>query len=512
MSTPTSVPAKTFQNTEHPLFATYPHQIADLSENLVRFGRKELDLALVEMPGLAALRSEYEGKQPLKDARITGSLHMTIQTGVLIETLIELGAEVRWASCNIYSTQDHAAAAVVAGPEGTNDQPQGAPVFAWKGETLEEYWWCTFQALCWPEQKGPNLILDDGGDATLMIHTGVELEKQDILPDPASTDEPELRCILQILREVRETRGDRFWQELASGIRGVSEETTTGVLRLYERLENESLLFPAINVNDSVTKSKFDNVYGCRHSLVDGIMRATDVLIAGKRTLVCGFGDVGKGCVQSLQGQGAKVAITEIDPICALQACMQGIDVVQIEDVVGKIDIFVTATGNKQIITTQHMLQMKHNAIVCNIGHFDNEIDIAGLEEMQAPGEVEKIEIKPQVHEWKFLNSTHGPAGKGHSILILAEGRLVNLGCATGHPSMVMSASFTNQVIAQIELHERANSYGIQVATLPKHLDEKVARLHLSKFSVQLTRLSDTQAQYIRVPLEGPYKPDHYRY
>ena len=345
-----------------------------------------------------------------------------------------------------------------------------------------------------------------------MIHTGVELEKQGVLPDPASTDEPELRCILQVLREVREARGDHFWQELASGIRGVSEETTTGVLRLYERLENESLLFPAINVNDSVTKSKFDNVYGCRHSLVDGIMRATDVLIAGKRALVCGFGDVGKGCVQSLQGQGAKVSITEIDPICALQACMQGIDVVQIEDVVGEIDIFVTATGNKQIITNQHMLQMKHNAIVCNIGHFDNEIDIAGLEDIQARGEVEKIEIKPQVHEWKFLNSTHGPGGKGHSILILAEGRLVNLGCATGHPSMVMSASFTNQVIAQIELHERAHSYGIQVVTLPKHLDEKVARLHLSKFSAQLTQLSDSQAQYIRVPLDGPYKPDHYRY
>ncbi len=512
MSTAPLVEIATFLDTGLPLFSGFPHRVADLSEKTVRYGRKELDLALVEMPGLAALREEYAGQKPLQGAKIMGSLHMTIQTGVLIETLIELGADVRWVSCNIFSTQDHAAAATVVGPNGTPDNLQGVPVYAWKGETLAEYWWCTLQALCWPDGSGPNLILDDGGDATLLVHLGVELEEKGEMPDPSSSDVEEMQIILSVLRDVRQTKGDNFWRPMAAQIRGVSEETTTGVHRLYERVENNSLLFPAINVNDSVTKSKFDNVYGCRHSLVDAIMRATDVLIAGKRVVVCGYGDVGKGSVESLRGQSAKVSVTEIDPICALQASMCGIDVVRLEDLVAKADIFVTATGNYDIISAADMLKMKHNAIVCNIGHFDNEIDMAGLEAMRLTGEVEKIEIKPQVHEWKFRDTTQGPDGGGHSVLILAEGRLVNLGCATGHPSLVMSASFTNQTMAQIELHANAEAYGRSVAVLPKHLDEKVARLHLAKFDVNLTELSEEQAAYIGVEVAGPYKPGHYRY
>jgi adenosylhomocysteinase len=523
MTTNNSANASTFMSTGLPLFADMPYRVADWSEAANRFGRKELDLALVEMPGLAALREEYAGKSPLAGARIMGSLHMTIQTGVLIETLIDLGADVRWVSCNIFSTQDHAATAAAVGPTGSLDEPAGVPVFAWKGESLEEYWWCTMQALVWPEHGGCNLILDDGGDATLLIHLGHELEKKGEVADPSSTDVEEMQVILQVLKDVREQKGDGFWTAMAKGIRGVSEETTTGVHRLVERTQNGSLLFPAINVNDSVTKSKFDNVYGCRHSLVDAIMRATDVLIAGKKALVLGFGDVGKGSVESLQGQCARVKITEVDPICALQACMRGLDVVRMDDVVADTDIFVTTTGNFGIITAEHMKQMKHNAIVCNIGHFDNEIEIAVLEGMRESGEVEKIEIKPQVHEWKFKNTTHGPKGGGHSILVLAEGRLVNLGCATGHPSLVMSASFTNQTMAQIELHASAEDYGMNplvdpsgkkptVVTLPKHLDEKVARLHLDKFGVRLTTLSQAQADYIGVKVEGPYKPQHYRY
>lgn len=523
MSTAPFVSAPTFMKTGLPLFADSPYRVADWSEESNRFGRKELELALVEMPGLAALRAEYKGKKPLAGARIMGSLHMTIQTGVLIETLVDLGADVRWVSCNIFSTQDHAATATVVGPEGSLANPTGVPVYAWKGETLEEYWWCTLQALEWPGSGGPNLILDDGGDATLLIHLGHELEKAGEMPDPTSTDVEEMAVILQVLKDVREQKGDTYWTEMAKGIRGVSEETTTGVHRLVERTENGTLLFPAINVNDSVTKSKFDNVYGCRHSLVDAIMRATDVLIAGKKALVLGYGDVGKGSVESLRGQSARVKITEVDPICALQACMRGIDVVTMEDEVKDTDIFVTTTGNFGIITAEHMKQMKHNAIVCNIGHFDNEIEMAILEQMRETGEVEKIEIKPQVHEWKFTNTTHGPNGSGHSIIVLAEGRLVNLGCATGHPSLVMSASFTNQTMAQIELHDRAEAYGANtlvdpdgmaptVITLPKHLDEKVARLHLDKFGVKLTTLSQAQADYIGVDVDGPYKPEHYRY
>ncbi len=508
----TKAKAATFLNTNFATFSGENHKVADLSEKTVRFGRKELELALIEMPGLASLREEYAGKFPLKGARIMGSLHMTIQTGVLIETLVELGADVRWVSCNIFSTQDHAAAATVVGPKGTVAKPAGVPVYAWKGETLSEYWWCTLQALVWPDGEGPNLILDDGGDATLLVHLGSEYEIAGEIPASSTGTSEEHRIILETLHAVRAEKGDNFWRPMAAKIRGVSEETTTGVMRLYERVEKGTLLFPAINVNDSVTKSKFDNIYGCRHSLVDAIMRATDVLIAGKKALVCGFGDVGKGSVQSLAGQSARVSITEIDPICALQACMMGIDVVTLEDSVADFDIFVTSTGNKDIINLDHMLKMRHNAIVCNIGHFDNEIDMAGLEALVAKGECEKIEIKAQVHEFKFKNTKHGPKGGGHSIIVLAEGRLVNLGCATGHPSFVMSASFTNQVMAQIELHKNAENYGKSVVVLPKHLDEKVARLHLDKFGAKLTKLSADQAKYIGVEVSGPYKGNAYRY
>lgn len=494
-----------FLNTGLALFADLPFKVADMSEKTVTFGRKEIDLALHEMPGLKSLREQYGESKPLKGARISGSLHMTIQTAVLIETLVELGAQVRWASCNIYSTQDHAAAAVAAGPTGTAANPQGIPVFAWKGETLEEYWWCTFQALHWPDGQGPNLILDDGGDATLLIHKGLEFNKAGQVPSPATADNREYSIILGLLEQLQ-SDAPGYWEQVAPQIRGVSEETTTGVHRLYQMTKEGTLLFPAINVNDAVTKSKFDNLYGCRHSLVDALMRATDVMLAGKRALVLGFGDVGKGSVESLKGQAAKTAVTEIDPICALQACMRGIDVITIEDALAAgYDIYVTATGNFSVITVEHMKQMKHNAIVCNIGHFDNEIDMAGLEAMAEAGEVEKIEIKPQVHEWRFKAT-------GRSIIILAEGRLVNLGCATGHPSFVMSASFTNQVLAQMELHANAEQYGKEVITLPKHLDEMVAKLHLDQLGAKLTVLSDEQASYIGVPVEGPYKADHYRY
>ncbi len=494
----------TFLDTGLPLFSDLPHKVADLSEASVRFGRKEMELALVEMPGLAALREEFGAEQPLKGARIMGSLHMTIQTAVLIETLVHLGAEVQWVSCNIFSTQDHAAAAVVS---------DGVPVYAWKGETLPEYWWCTLQALNWNTGGHPNMILDDGGDATLLCHLGYEYEVAGEIPAPSTADSEEFRVVLELLHAVREVKGDDYWRSFVTDIRGVSEETTTGVHRLYQREEAGTLLFPAINVNDSVTKSKFDNVYGCRHSLVDAIMRGTDVLVAGKRAFVCGYGDVGKGSVQSLQGQNAKVTVSEVDPICALQASMMGIDVKRFDDVVHQQDIIVTATGNLGVVTLEQMLRMKHNAIVCNIGHFDNEIQMYRLEALIETGEVEKIEIKPQVHEWKFKNTTHGPNGGGHSIIVLSEGRLVNLGNATGHPSLVMSASFTNQTLAQIELWLNAASYDSNsVTTLPKHLDEKVARLHLAKFDVDLTEMSTEQAAYIGVTVEGPYKPDHYRY
>jgi adenosylhomocysteinase len=473
-------------------------KVADLS--LAEFGRREIRLAEHEMPGLMATRAEFAEAQPLKGARITGSLHMTIQTAVLIETLTSLGAEVRWASCNIFSTQDHAAAAIVVGPEGTPEDPQGVPVYAWKGETLEEYWWCTKQALTWPDGEGPNMILDDGGDATLLVHKGVEFEKAGAVPDPASADNDEFRIILQLLTRTLSEDGQR-WTKIAENIQGVTEETTTGVHRLYQFAERGDLLFPAINVNDSVTKSKFDNKYGCRHSLIDGINRATDVLIGGKVAVVCGYGDVGKGCAESLRGQGARVIVTEIDPICALQAAMDGYQVATLEDVVGTADIFVTSTGNKDVITAAHMRAMKHQAIVGNIGHFDNEIDMAGLS--RTPG-VTRVTIKPQVDEWTFED--------GHAIIVLSEGRLLNLGNATGHPSFVMSNSFTNQVIAQIELFAHRDRYETQVYTLPKHLDEKVARLHLDALGAKLTELSAEQAAYLGVPVEGPYKSDHYRY
>ena len=479
-----------------------PFKVADIS--LAEYGRNEIRLAEHEMPGLMALRSEYKGKNPLAGAKIMGSLHMTVQTAVLIETLTDLGADVRWVSCNIFSTQDHAAAAVVVGKKGTINDPQGTPVFAWKGETLEEYWWCTVQALRWPDGKGPDLIVDDGGDATLVVHKGLEYNKKKKVPALNTAGSGEEKIILELLTTLQEAEPN-YWAPIAKSIRGVSEETTTGVLRLKEMQKAGTLLFPAINVNDSVTKSKFDNLYGCRHSLVDAIMRATDVMLSGKKTLVCGFGDVGKGSAASLRAQSARVAVTEVDPICALQACMNGFDVVTIEDVVKDIDVFVTATGNYKIITLEHMRQMKHNAIVCNIGHFDNEIDMAGLEKMAEQGKVEKIDIKPQVAEWKFKDT-------GRSIIVLAEGRLVNLGCATGHPSFVMSSSFSNQVLAQIELHKNAEKYGTTVMTLPKNLDEKVAMLHLKAFGAKLTKLSDEQAKYIGVPVNGPFKPDTYRY
>jgi adenosylhomocysteinase len=452
------------------------------------------------MPGLMAVRKEYAAAQPLRGARITGSLHMTIQTAVLIETLVEMGARVRWASCNIFSTQDHAAAAVAVGPDGTPDDPRGIPVFAWKGESLAEYWWCAEQALVWPGESGPNMILDDGGDATLYVHKGAEYEKAGAVPSAAGEDPEEQVIILDSLRNSLADHPGR-WTAAAAGIRGVTEETTTGVHRLYEMFRDGTLLFPAINVNDSVTKSKFDNKYGCRHSLIDGIKRATDVLIGGKVAVVCGYGDVGKGCAESLRGQGARVIVTEIDPICALQAAMDGYQVALLEDVVATADIFVSATGNRDVITAQHMGHMKHQAIVGNIGHFDNEIDMAGL---AAVPMVRRVTIKPQVDEWVF--------GDGHAVIILSEGRLLNLGNATGHPSFVMSNSFTNQVIAQVELFTKNEQYPIGVHVLPKHLDEKVARLHLDALGVRLSTLTKEQADYIGVTVDGPYKPDQYRY
>ncbi|MBE1494214.1 adenosylhomocysteinase [Amycolatopsis lexingtonensis] len=472
--------------------------VADLS--LADAGRTQLRLAEHEMPGLMAIRREYAAAQPLKGARIAGSLHMTVQTAVLIETLVALGAEVRWVSCNIFSTQDEAAAAVVVGPEGTVDAPSGTPVFAWKGETLEEYWWCTDQLFAFAGGKTPNMILDDGGDATLLVHKGVEFEAAGAVPQPSEEDPEEYRIVLETLRASLAADGDRFTR-MAKEIRGVTEETTNGVKRLYKLAKDGELLFPAMNVNDSVTKSKFDNKYGIRHSLVDGLNRATDVMIGGKRVVVCGYGDVGKGAVEALRGQGARVSVTEIDPICALQASMDGLDVVELDDVIATGDIFITTTGNFGIISADQMSRMKHNAIVANVGHFDNEIDMAGLAKL--PGIVKK-EIKPQVHEWAFPD--------GHSIIVLSEGRLMNLGNATGHPSFVMSNSFTNQAIAQIELFAKPGEYATDVHRLPKHLDEKVARLHLDALGVKLTKLTKQQADYIGVDVEGPYKLDHYRY
>jgi adenosylhomocysteinase len=473
-------------------------KVADLS--LHEFGRNEIRLAEHEMPGLMAMRAEYVDAQPLRGARITGSLHMTVQTAVLIETLVALGAEVRWCSCNIFSTQDHAAAAAVVGPDGTPENPRGVAVYAWKGETLEEYWWCTQQALTWPDGDGANMILDDGGDATLLVHKGAEFERAGSVPDPATADSEEFRIVLELLERSLEDDPQR-WTNIAAQIKGVTEETTTGVHRLYQFAEQGTLLFPAINVNDSVTKSKFDNKYGCRHSLIDGINRATDVLIGGKMAVVCGYGDVGKGCCESLRGQRARVVVTEVDPICALQAAMDGYQVLRLEDVIGSADIFITATGNRDVITAEDMSRMKHQAIVGNIGHFDNEIDMAGLASL--PG-IRRIQIKPQVDEWVFAD--------GHSVIVLSEGRLLNLGNATGHPSFVMSNSFTNQVIAQIELYGHTEIYEKRVYTLPKHLDEKVARLHLDALGARLTNLTHDQAAYLGVPPEGPYKPDHYRY
>ncbi len=478
--------------------STAHYRVADLA--LAEFGRKEIELAEHEMPGLMSTRREFAAAQPLKGARIAGSLHMTIQTAVLIETLVALGAEVRWASCNIFSTQDHAAAAVAVGPNGTVENPSGVPVFAWKGETLKEYWWCTEQILDWPDGGGPNMILDDGGDATLIVHKGVEYERAGAVPDPTDADSEEFQVILGVLaRSLKED--PKRWRRIAADIKGVTEETTTGVHRLYQLAETEDLLFPAIIVNDSVTKSKFDNLYGCRHSLIDGINRAVDVMIGGKVAVILGFGDVGKGCAESLRGQGARVVVTEIDPICALQASMQGYDVKTVEDVVATADIFITCTGNKDIITAEHMSQMKHQAIVGNIGHFDNEIDMTGLESY--PG-IKRVNIKPQVDKWVFPD--------GHAVLILSEGRLLNLGNATGHPSFVMSNSFTNQTIAQIELFTKNDEYSRQVYTLPKHLDEKVARLHLDALGVKLTTLTPDQSAYLGIPVDGPYKPEHYRY
>jgi len=479
-----------------------PFKVRDLND--ATLGRAEIRLAEHEMPGLMAVRAKYADSRPLAGARVMGSLHMTIQTAVLIETLSVLGAEVRWVSCNIFSTQDHAAAAVVVGrPEngGTVDDPKGIPVFAWKGETLEEYWWCTNEALMWPDGGGPTLIVDDGGDATLLVHKGVEFEGHGRVPEFNPSDDPEeWGVILDLLRREL-ARDPQRWSRVASKIKGVSEETTTGVHRLYQMMETGSLLFPAINVNDSVTKSKFDNIYGCRHSVIDGLNRATDVMIAGKLAVVCGYGEVGKGCAQALRGQGARVVVTEIDPICALQAAMEGYEILRLETVLEKADIFITATGNKDIITAEHMSRMKHNAIVANIGHFDNEIDMAGLKKISG---VRRVNIKPQYDEWVFPD--------GHSVLILAEGRLMNLGCATGHPSFVMSASFTNQVLAQLALWQNKGEYRKEVYVLPKKLDEEVARLHLQHLDVELTALTEDQAKYLGIPAGGPYKSDHYRY
>jgi len=474
------------------------YKVADLS--LAEFGRNEIRLAEHEMPGLMAMRAQYGESKPLTGARITGSLHMTVQTAVLIETLTALGAQVRWASCNIFSTQDHAAAAVVVGPNGTVDAPSGVPVYAWKGETLEEYWWCTEQILMWPDGGGPNMILDDGGDATLLVHKGREFELAGVVPTPDATDSEEYAVILGCLARSLKEDGSR-WTNIAAGIKGVTEETTTGVHRLYEMHKAGALLFTAINVNDSVTKSKFDNKYGCRHSLVDGINRATDVLVGGKVAVVCGYGDVGKGSAESLRGQGARVVITEIDPICALQAAMDGYEVARLEDVIGRADIIITATGCYDVVTVEHMQGMKHQAILGNIGHFDNEIDMAGLAALAG---VKRTTIKPQVDEWVFPD--------GHSIIVLSEGRLLNLGNATGHPSFVMSNSFTNQVLAQIELFTKLDEYPLGVHVLPKHLDEMVARLHLDALGVRLTELSKKQAEYLGVDVAGPYKSDHYRY
>ena len=473
------------------------YRVADLS--MAPFGRKEIHLAEHEMPGLRALRKEFGASQPLKGARISGSLHMTIQTAVLIETLVQLGAEVRWASCNIFSTQDHAAAAVVVGPNGTAENPQGVPVYAWKGETLEEYWWATDQMMTWPDGDGPNMILDDGGDATMLLHKGVEYEKAGAVPDPTTASNPELAIVLGLLQRGLKTSPNR-WTKMAKLIKGVTEETTTGVKRLYKMAQDNELLFPAINVNDSVTKSKFDNLYGCRHSLIDALNRATDVMIAGKMAVVCGYGDVGKGCAQSLRGQGARVVVTEIDPINALQAAMEGYIVNTLENVLNVADIFVTATGNEAIVTAEHMSKMKHNAIVCNIGHFDNEIDMAGLARSGAT----RDELKAGTDLWTFAD--------GHAVIVLAEGRLVNLGCATGHPSFVMSCSFTNQVIAQIELFNNTKNYPLGVYVLPKHLDEKVALLHLDALGAILTKLSDEQSEYLGIEPSGPFKAERYRY
>jgi adenosylhomocysteinase len=476
-----------------------PFKVKDLS--LAAWGRNEIRLAEQEMPGLMAARAELGPEQPLAGLKVAGSLHMTVQTAVLIETLVDLGADVRWASCNIFSTQDHAAAAVVVGRRGTPDQPKGSAVFAWKGETLEEYWWCTDQMLTWPDGSGPDLLVDDGGDATLLIHKGVEFATPENVPEfDAQNDPHEWSVILDLIRTTL-TDDPGKWERVGKDLRGVSEETTTGVHRLYEMEKAGTLLFPAINVNDSVTKSKFDNLYGCRHSVIDGLNRATDVMLSGKMCVVLGYGDVGKGCAQALASAGARVVVTEVDPICALQACMEGYTVATLEDVVGQADVFITATGNRDVITAGDMARMKDKAIVANIGHFDNEIDMAGLDAVKG---IKKDEIKPQYHEWTFPD--------GHSVLILAEGRLMNLGCATGHPSFVMSASFTNQVIAQVELARNVDQYEKKVYVLPKHLDEKVARLHLDKLGAKLTELTDRQAKYIGVPTEGPYKPDYYRY
>ncbi len=484
-------------STQTRISASQDFRVADLS--LAPFGRKEMLLAEHEMPGLMAIRREYASTKPLAGARISGSLHMTIQTAVLIETLTALGAEVRWASCNIFSTQDHAAAAVVVGPDGTEDDPQGVPVFAWKGETLEEYWWCTEQMMTWEGHDGPNMILDDGGDATLLLHKGVEYEAAVQVPDPTEANNAELAVILGLLQRTLKSDPTK-WTRMAKLIKGVTEETTTGVKRLYKMAEDNTLLFPAINVNDSVTKSKFDNLYGCRHSLVDSISRGTDIMLGGKVAVVCGYGDVGKGCAQSLRGQGCRVIITEIDPINALQAAMEGLQVLPLDEVVGDADLFVTATGNADIITIDHMREMKHNAIVCNIGHFDNEIDMAGLARSGAV----RDELKPGTDVWTFDD--------GHQVIVLAEGRLVNLGCATGHPSFVMSCSFSNQVLAQIELFNHLDRYPLGVHVLPKHLDERVATFHLDSLGVRLTKLTDEQAEYLGIEPSGPFKPEHYRY